>query len=365
MKNNTIAVMLTVFLSSATALGWGGNTHKFIGKEFGKHVPVSMGFVLRNIDAISAHSSDPDNRKNAAHPLEEFKHYIDQDVYPEFFTGTLTHNLDSLFRQKDSSYVTNNGILPWAIAWTFDSLVVAFKTQDSSKLILYLSDLSHYVADATQPLHVTNNYNPGGLHSRYETAMMNAYLSTIVITPVIVAPVTRPIIDDAFDLAAATYPYVDSVIKADAAAKLAAGGSTSGTVYNSTLWSLTQSLTVKMVQVATEKLAALVYTASLRAGTPTRVDRPSASPAIFALQQNHPNPFNPSTMIRYSIGNQTLVTLKVYDALGREVRTLVNRELSAGTYEQLFDAGSLASGVYYYRIQVGGMVETKRMMLVR
>ena len=365
MKNNTIAVVLTVFLSSATALGWGANTHKFIGKEFGKHIPLSMGFVQRNIDAISAHSSDPDGRKNSSHPLEEFKHYMDQDIYPEFFTGKLTHNLDSLFKQHDSVSVTDDGILPWAIAWTFDSLVVAFKTQDSSKLILYLSDLSHYVGDATQPLHVTKNYNPGGLHSRYETTMMNAYLSTITITPAVVPTVNRPIIDDAFDLLATTYVYVDSVIRADSVAKVVAGGTTSGTTYLSSLWSQTQSLTVKQLQLATERLASLIYTAAVRAGMPMRVENQTLAASGFALEQNYPNPFNPATTIGYSLDQQAHVTLTVFDALGRTVQTLVNDNLSAGSYRQVFDASNLSSGVYFYRLQVGSRIETKHMMLVR
>ena len=261
MKNNTIAVVLTVFLSSATALGWGGNTHKFIGKEFGKHIPLSMGFVVRNIDAISAHSSDPDNRKgNPAYPNESQKHFIDQDIYPEFFTGRLPHTLDSMNTKYGAAAVLANGILPWAIAESFDSLVSAFRTSDSLKLIRYLSDLSHYVADATQPLHVTHNYDGGstgqsGIHSRYETTMINPYLATIVITPVVVPVVNRPIIDDAFDLQTATYVYVDSVLHADIVAKTAAGGSTSSTAYYSALWSNTQVFTVHLLQAATEKLA--------------------------------------------------------------------------------------------------------------
>lgn len=364
MKNNTIAVVLTVFLSSATALGWGGNTHKFIGKEFGKHIPPSMGFVVRNVDAISAHSSDPDSRKSST-PGEGVKHYIDQDIYPEFFLGTLTHNLDSLSSKYGATYVSGNGTLPWAIASSFDSLVAAFKSQDSLKLILYLSDLSHYVADATQPLHATKNFDPGGLHSRYESTMINPYLPTIVITPVVVPIVNRPIIDDAFDLLAATYPYVDSVIHADTVAKKAASGATSGTAYYSSLWSNTQVFTLHLLQTATEKLASLIYTAAVRAGMPMRVENQTLAASGFALDQNYPNPFNPATTIGYSLDQQAHVTLTVFDALGRTVQTLVNDNLSTGSYRQVFDASTLSSGVYFYRLQVGSRIETKHMMLVR
>jgi Secretion system C-terminal sorting domain len=357
MKQLFASSVILLFIMGSTAFGWGGNTHKFIGKEFGKHIPPSMGFVLRNIDAISAHSSDPDGRKNSSHPLEEFKHYMDQDVYPEFFTGTLTHNLDSLFRQHDSITVTNDGILPWAIAWTFDSLVVAFKAQDSSKLILYLSDLSHYVADATQPLHVTTNYDgkltgQSGLHSRYESTMMNAYLSTITIVPAGVSLITRPIIDVAFDLQAATYIYVDSVLHADAVAKVVAGGTTSGTTYLASMWSQTQSLTVKQLQLATEEIASLVYTAAVRAGMPIRVENQTISASGFVLDQNYPNPFNPSTHIEYQLERAGFVRLTVYDALGREVESLVDRQQEAGYKSVQWNAGRFSSGVYLYRLTV-------------
>ncbi len=90
-------------------------------------------------------------------------------------------------------------------------------------------------------------------------------------------------------------------------------------------------------------------------------------PATFALGQNYPNPFNPSTIINFQIPAERAgwVTLKVYDVLGREVRTILNGEFSAGHHEVRFDASGLASGIYMYRLQAGGSVETKRMMLMK
>ena len=90
----------------------------------------------------------------------------------------------------------------------------------------------------------------------------------------------------------------------------------------------------------------------------------------FRLEQNYPNPFNPSTRIQFSIapGNGRSgerVTLKVYNVLGREVQTLVNENLHAGSYEITFDASGLASGVYFYRLQVGEFTQTKRLLLLR
>ena len=90
-----------------------------------------------------------------------------------------------------------------------------------------------------------------------------------------------------------------------------------------------------------------------------------AAPVSFSLEQNYPNPFNPSTTIRYAIPNGGLVTLKVYDILGREVATLVNEEKPAGTYQVSFDASSLSSGIYFYRLKSGEFEQTKKFVLMK
>jgi len=94
-------------------------------------------------------------------------------------------------------------------------------------------------------------------------------------------------------------------------------------------------------------------------------DHPNALPSRFALEQNYPNPFNPSTTIRYDLPRSSHVTLSVYDVLGRKVATLLNEEKSAGTYTVQWDASSVSSGVYFYRLKAGDFVQTKRMMVVR
>jgi len=88
-------------------------------------------------------------------------------------------------------------------------------------------------------------------------------------------------------------------------------------------------------------------------------------PKDFLLQQNSPNPFNPSTSIQYAINSTQFVTLKVYDLLGREVATLVNEEKIAGKYEVDFNASSLASGIYFYKLQSGNFVQTRKMILLK
>jgi hypothetical protein len=88
-------------------------------------------------------------------------------------------------------------------------------------------------------------------------------------------------------------------------------------------------------------------------------------PSRFELLQNYPNPFNPATRIPFSVRGSGFVSLKVYDILGREVRTLVNENLQPGVYEATFDATGLASGVYFYRLTAGAFMQAKQMVLMR
>jgi hypothetical protein len=89
----------------------------------------------------------------------------------------------------------------------------------------------------------------------------------------------------------------------------------------------------------------------------------------YRLEQNYPNPFNPTTLIDYTVGGDRFevlgVRLSVYDVLGREVAVLVNERQAAGTYQVRFDAGSLSTGIYFYRLSVGGYTEARSMLLLR
>lgn len=95
-----------------------------------------------------------------------------------------------------------------------------------------------------------------------------------------------------------------------------------------------------------------------------REDEPSGL-TRFVLYQNYPNPFNPVTEIRYQISEVSLVTLKVFDVLGREVATLVNGQKEAGTHRVRWDATEMTSGVYVYRLMANEQIETKKMLLLR
>jgi hypothetical protein len=99
--------------------------------------------------------------------------------------------------------------------------------------------------------------------------------------------------------------------------------------------------------------------------TSVREDLNAPLPRSFELAQNYPNPFNPSTNIEFSLPQAQDVTLKIYNLLGREVETLVDQKLEAGSYSVQFDAGDKPSGVYFYRLEAGGNVTTKKMSLIK
>jgi N-acetylneuraminic acid mutarotase len=104
----------------------------------------------------------------------------------------------------------------------------------------------------------------------------------------------------------------------------------------------------------------------------TGVDEKSTQPLAYSLQQNYPNPFNPTTTLSFVVGHlpagqagSSFVTLKVYDVLGNEVATLVNERKPAGTYEVTWNPRNLSSGVYFYRLQAGSYIETKKMLMIK
>lgn len=94
-------------------------------------------------------------------------------------------------------------------------------------------------------------------------------------------------------------------------------------------------------------------------------DGGSVLPTTFSLEQNYPNPFNPTTQITYQLPEQSQVTLSVYDMTGRQVATLINENVSAGTHTVNFDASNLSSGVYMYRLNTGTTMLTRKLTLIK
>jgi endo-1,4-beta-xylanase len=136
-----------------------------------------------------------------------------------------------------------------------------------------------------------------------------------------------------------------------------------------TLWGYTPptwQVTAYLVRSDGTARPALLWLAQFVKDNPTGVEIPtSGAPSAYQLGQNFPNPFNPSTTIRYSITHTSNVTLKVFDMLGREVQSLVNTQQAPGQYSVTLNAQNLGSGVYFYRLNAGTYTETKKLMLMK
>ena len=377
MKIKSKLLVTAITICSTLFLGWGNVGHRIINTKTILSVTPSMSFWGSWSDSLAAHGSDADYRKSSD-PDEAPKHYIDIDNYPEFISnGYITQNFDSLVIQHGITFVMDQGVLPWAIMRTFDSLQTAFQNNQFEKAMLLAADLGHYVGDMHMPLHITKNYNgqltgQTGVHSRFESNMINTYNGQIIYSGDSLISIDN-ISELIFNSLYQDYIYVDSVLKCDSLAK-AFAGSTSSTLYYSKLWELSKGFTTELFKSASHKLTCLIYTAWLNAGSPVSVEDELylQSPITFNLLQNYPNPFNPSTKISWQSSVSSHQTLKVYDVLGNEIVTLVDDFKPAGSYEINFNAGGLSSGIYFYRISIhsdkltaGSFVETKKMILMR
>ena len=290
---------------------------------------------------LETHSTDPDTRKGGD-PTEGPKHFLDIDYYPDY--KNLTHNLDSLIAKYGTTIVINdNGILPWATVWAMDSLTAQLKRGDWTKAYQTAADIGHYVADGHQPLHVAQNYDgvmtsQKGIHSRYETSMMNANISSIAVAKDSVHYIADPM-HYIFNYLLISNQDVDSLLAADKYAAPPAGYNGTGTLpanYYSLLWEKTNGFTKRQIQSATIDLASLWYTAWVNAGLlakPTQVGKSKSSlPEEFRLEQNYPNPFNPKTQFQFSLASQRYISFQIFDLQGKEITTLVNQEMNSGNY---------------------------------
>ncbi len=301
-------VFLTIFAVSI-AFSWGATGHRIINRKAPMHLPDSMAIWKADSLLFAQHASDADNRKKSGDTsfwAEGERHYIDIDYYPNYHS--IPHSLDSMISLFGRSTVWDQGTLPWAIVKEFDSLTAQFRRNDTA-IVQTMSDLGHYVGDAHQPLHCTQNYDGqltgnNGIHSRYETTMINADSLSIIIQHDAIEYVTSPL-DYAFDFIYHSNTFVDSIMAADTYAKATSGWNGSGSVpkaYTSALWSKVGNFTIDQFQRATVALASLWYTAWVNSQLP-----PGISHAIMATSTNGGS-IEPSGAILIQDGHDTTLT---------------------------------------------------------
>jgi len=359
-------------------LGWGNVGHKIINYNTILSALPAMEFFETWADSLEAHASDADYRKSWD-PDEAPKHYIDIDNYPEFIaTGTIPQNFDSIVAIHGYSFVIEQGILPWAILNTADSLKTLFEINDMHQAMLVAADLGHYVADSHMPLHITRNYNGQytnqyGVHSRYESNLIQNFQSQIIYDGDTIQYIQN-LSDFVFNMIYDNYQYVDSVLYADSVANVFAGNHNSTTYYNK-FWEIAKDFTIGLFRRASHRLTCIIYTEWINAGGSVNhfSENIYMVPTGFSLSQNYPNPFNPITKIKYTISQSSNVLIKVFDILGNEIETLINEKQPVGTYEVNWYAASMPSGVYFYQLRAvdpsissgQGFVETKKMVLLK
>lgn len=358
-----------ILVSALFFLGWGYVGHKIINYNTILSALPEMEFFETWADSLEAHASDADYRKSWD-PTEAPKHYIDIDNYPEFIaTGTIPQNFDSLVAIHGYSFVMEQGILPWAILNTADSIRVAFENNDMHRAMLLSADLGHYIADSHMPLHITRNYNgqftgQNGVHSRYESDLIEDFQSQIIYDGDSLQYVDN-LSDYVFNMIYDNYQYVDSVLYADAVAEAYAGNHNSTTYYNK-FWEIAKNFTIGLFQKASYRIACVIYTEWINSGSVTSIsENGKGIPSGFNLSQNYPNPFNPSTKIKFTIPEEGFVSIKIYSVLGDEVKTLVNEQKRPGTFEVTFDADQIPSGIYFYKFQTNSFTDTKKMVFLK
>lgn len=354
---------LVLLLSS-----WGHTGHYKINNDASLSFNQAMAQFYQWSAILAQHASDADIRKEWD-PSEGPKHYIDIDNYPEFVAnGIIPQNLDSVIQIHGYNFVYDQGILPWATEIAVDSLEACFEREDWDQAVLFAADLGHYIADGHMPLHICRNYNGqysgnNGIHSRYESEMIDSYIGEIDYQGYPINYVDN-VNQYIFDYLYANYVYVDSVMAADDYAEGVAGNHNSPQYY-AALWDKTQDFTIDLFKNASQRLAELMYTAWVNAGSPLMT-------AVFSnkiyntayLEPNSPNPFQGKTKITYILPEPTNVMIQIRDINGQPAVNLTNEFKPAGRYEIEWNAEGRPGGIYYVVLSTDQATRIRKMVLV-
>lgn len=368
LKNNSLKVV-AILAVSFILISWGSTGHYKISNSAALSFNQQMEQFQVWSTILADHASDADIRKSTD-PTEGPKHYIDIDNYSEFSTsGTIPQNMGDAISAYGESFVYEQGILPWATRTTFDSLVACFEREDWDKAVFFASDLGHYVADGHMPMHITRNYNGqftgnSGIHSRYESTMINANVSQITYTGLPI-DIVQDVNQYVFDYLYANYMYVDSVIAADNYAK-GFSTNTSSSAYKQALWEYSKDFTTMLFQSASHVLAELIYTAWAQAGSPSMAQEifsPAQDGSTIFLGQNTPNPFRGSTLVKYKLAKDSNLSLQILDATGNLVEDIESSYLMENSsYE--FSGADLPDGIYYLVLRSDENVQVRKMVKV-
>ena len=206
-------------LFTSPAYAWSPKGHYWISSKAIECLEdrLKESFLKRRAVLIK-HSMSPDYRKDKD-PEERFRHYIDLDQYGAFPFPQLNLDYERLVKRFGKGRVQRNGVVLWVVETTFGNLVEAFKDTNQEEILRYSSDLAHYVADLHQPLHTVKNYDgqmtgQHGIHSRFETGLLNFYLDEIAFLPARPTDL-GPVLQAGYTMAKESFVWADDILLAD------------------------------------------------------------------------------------------------------------------------------------------------------
>lgn len=354
-----ILVFIGLILSS-----WGSVGHRKIALESSRSFSSTIEAYRSWIKDIADHSSDPDNRKSSD-ATEAPKHYIDLDGYDEFrFSGKIIQSYDSVVARYGQAFVLEQGILPWATLDTYNKLVEALSQKNYGRAKLLSADLSHYVSDGHMPLHITTNFDGQltgnkGIHSRYESDMINFYVDSIIVQGRAPRKVDD-VLNYIFDYCYQNFVYVDSLMAADDYARNI-NSNFKSEAYRDALWNKTKHYTNVFFENAASAFTDLFYSALLQSETVTSVVQvPLAISDDFWITNYSTN--TSSLQISYRVPTSDRVKLYVHDLSGRMVDTLVNDYKQRGNHTTEWNTSDVNPGIYYLVLQSKQRVQIQKVV---
>ncbi len=280
-------VLVFVVLAPSPAAAWGFEAHQFImGRAIDLLPPELKGFFTQYRDELVVRVKDPDLWRTVGWP-EDPNHFLDFGVkeYGPYPFRELPRDYGAALNKFGRAMLDRNGLLPWREDEMFGNLRRGFEAIRRNSVfavndvVLFAAVVSHYIQDANQPLHATDNYDGGqtsqqGVHARFETALFERYRSRLTINPAPPRPITTPR-DYAFDTLLASNQLVNDVLAADK--KAAAGKTVYDDAYYDAFFAAARSVLEQRINASITATASVIIGAWEAAGKPalkTDIPRP-------------------------------------------------------------------------------------------
>ena len=273
-------------ITPRSGLGWGFWAHRAINRSAVDLLPAELRpFFEIYKDSLTVHAVDADRRR-FSEKNEGFYHYINIDRYGRYPYSELPHSYSEARARFGKAVVDSNGTVPWRIAQVTAELTEAMKAQDKGRILLYASDLGHYLGDAHVPLHATENHDgqlthQKGIHARWESRLPELYGAQYLLGHGSVEYVASPV-EKAFGIILESAALVDSVLTLDVKARegipegelMTALQRRGRTVYEFSdtyfkhYHELLRGMVERRMNEASVRLASFLYTAWIDAGKP-------------------------------------------------------------------------------------------------